>query len=119
MDARLEPLTAICLELPEAERTVREPNAQFTVRRRTFAYFLDDHHGDGIVAVACKAPDSHPQALVDTDPGRFYLPDYLGPRGWVALRLDQGEVDWEEVAGLVTGSYLQVAPKKLAAQVLG
>ena len=51
MDARLEPLSAICLQLPEAERVIYEPHAQFRVRKRTFAYFLDDHHGDGIVGI--------------------------------------------------------------------
>ena len=47
------------------------------------------------------------------------MPSYLGSRGWVALRLDVGEVDWAEVEDLVTDSYVQVAPKRLAAQVLG
>ena len=113
MDSRLDRLSAICAELPEAERVIHEPHAQFKVRRRTFAYFLDDHHGDGIVAVTCKAPGSQPQALIDANPdGRFYLPSYLGPKGWIALRLDRETVDWTEVADLVAESYLQVAPKK-------
>ena len=119
-DPRLTKLTAICAELPEAERVLYPPHAQFRVRKRTFAYFLDDHHGDGIVAVSCKAPGSQPQALIDANPGgRFYLPSYLGPRGWVALRLDRDDVDWTEVGDLVTESYLQIAPKRLAALVSG
>ena len=119
-DPRLSRLTAICTELPEAERVDYPPHAQFRVRKRTFAYFLDDHHGDGIVGVTCKAPGSQPQALIDANPGgRFYWPSYLGPRGWVALRLDRDDVDWTEVADLVTESYLQIAPKRLAAQLLG
>ena len=60
-----------------------------------------------------------PQGLVDADPNRFYLPSYLGSRGWIALRLDRDAVDWTEVADLVTESYVQIAPKRLAAQVLG
>ena len=52
------------------------------------------------------------------DPAKFYLPAYIGPRGWVGLRLDIGEVDWDEVKELVTGSYLQTAPRKLAALVV-
>ena len=120
MDPRLEPLSEICLKLPEAERVIYEPHAQFRVRKRTFAYFLDDHHGDGIVGLTCKAPGSQPQAIIDANPdGRFYVPSYLGPRGWIALRLDLGTIDWTEVADLVAESYIQVAPKKLAAQVLG
>jgi predicted DNA-binding protein (MmcQ/YjbR family) len=46
---------------------------------------------------------------------RFYLPPYVGPKGWVALRLDLGEVDWNEVAELVLDSYRLVAPRRLAA----
>jgi len=42
------------------------------------------------------------------------LPAYIGPRGWVALRLDRGEVDWSEVAEVVTGSYRLIAPKRVA-----
>ena len=119
MDPRLDPLSAICLKLPEAERFIHEQHAQFTVRKRTFAYFLDDHHGDGIVGLTVKAPGGQPQGLIDANPDRFYKASYLGSRGWVSLRLDVGEVDWAEVEDLVTESYIQVAPKKLAAQVLG
>jgi hypothetical protein len=115
MDERLEPLSAICLALPEAERVIHEPHAQFVVRKRTFAYFLDDHHGDGIVGITGKGPHE----LIAAHPERYYRPSYLGHRGWVALRLDTGEVDWADVEDLVTGSYLQVAPKRLAAQLLG
>ena len=61
MDPRLEPLSAICLALPEAERVIHEPHAQFSVRKRTFAYFLDDHHGDGIVGLTVKAPGGQPR----------------------------------------------------------
>ena len=86
----------------------------FRVRNRTFAYYLDDHHGDGIVALACKAPDGLNEALVAADPERLYQPAYIGPRGWTGLRLDTASVDWAEVADLVTESYLLVAPKRLA-----
>jgi predicted DNA-binding protein (MmcQ/YjbR family) len=119
MDSRLEPLSAICLALPEAERVDAEPHAQFRVRKRTFAYFLDDHHGDGIVGITVKAPGGQPQGLIDAHPDRFYKAAYLGSRGWVSLRLDVGEVDWAEVEDLVTESYIQVAPKRLAALVTG
>jgi predicted DNA-binding protein (MmcQ/YjbR family) len=61
-------------------------------------------------------PDDN-TALVDTQPRRFYLPDYLASRGWVALRLDIGKVDWGEVKELLSGSYALIAPKRLAKQV--
>jgi predicted DNA-binding protein (MmcQ/YjbR family) len=84
------------------------------VRKKTFAYYLDDHHGDGIVALSCKVLPHENAALVAASPARFYLPAYIGPRGWVALRLDVGDVDWDEVTELVAGSYMLVAPKRLA-----
>jgi hypothetical protein len=86
-------------------------------RTKTFAYFLNNHHGDGIVAVTCKVLPGDNTALVAAQPARFYLPAYIGSRGWVALRLDTGEVDWDEVAELVACSYRLVAPKRLAAMV--
>lgn len=116
-DGRLVRLTGICGALPESRREYNGQHAIFRVRRRTFAYYLDDHHGDGIVALACKAASGWNDALVSAEPDRFYRPSYIGPRGWVALRLDSGKIDWEEVADLVTDSYLLVAPKRLAALV--
>ncbi len=53
-------------------------------------------------------------ALVAAQPERLYLPAYIGPKGWVALRLDLGKIDWDEVAELMRGSYLLTAPKRLA-----
>lgn len=113
-DPRLTKLSDICLKFPEATRTDTGRHASFTVRKKTFAWLLDDHHGDGIVSVCCKMGLGENEEVVQADPKRFYLPAYIAHRGWVALRLDQGEINWEEVAGLVTGSYSLVAPKSLA-----
>src|SRR5580658_1704989 len=112
-EPRLVRLTAICLALPEATRECSGSHAGFYVRKKTFAYFLNDHHGDGIVSVACKALPGENTALAAAQPARFYLPAYIGPKGWVALRLDAGKVDWEEVADLAAASYRQIAPKSL------
>jgi len=116
-DPRLVRLTKICLALPETARDYNGQHAGFLVRKKTFAYFLNDHHGDGIVAVTGKALPGDNQVLAAAQPSRFYLPAYIGPRGWVALRLDVGAVDWDEVAELVALSYKLTAPKRLAAQV--
>jgi hypothetical protein len=86
--ARLKRLTAICLALPEAVREVSGQHARFHVRKRSFAYFLNDHYEDGIVAVTCKVPRDEVTTLIKRDPTRFYLPDYLGPQGSIALCLD-------------------------------
>jgi predicted DNA-binding protein (MmcQ/YjbR family) len=117
-DRRLERITAICLALPEATRDYDGQHATFRVRKRTFAYYLDDHQGDGILGVVFKAPEGMNDALAAGEPERFYIPAYIGHRGWLGLRLDGGRVDWREVADLVTESYLLVAPKRLAAAVV-
>jgi len=113
-DPRLVRATKICLALPEAVREMHGSHAAFLVRKKTFAYFLDNHHNDGIVAITCKVLPGENEALATAQPKRFYLPAYIGPRGWIALRLDVGKVDWEEVSDLVLCGYQLVAPKKLA-----
>jgi phosphoribosylglycinamide formyltransferase-1 len=112
-DWRLAHLTRICMALPETARRDSGSHAAFLVRKKIFAYFLNDHHGDGIVSVACKALPGDNTALAAAQPARFYLPAYIGPRGWIALRLDRGKVDWDEVAELVVGSYRLIAPPRL------
>ena len=118
-DPRLVRLTKICLALPETARDYNGSHAGFLVRKKTFAYFLNDHHGDGIVAVACKVLPGDNAALVDAHAARFYLPAYIASRGWVALRLDTAKVDWFEVKELVTTSYRLVAPKTLTRTLPG
>lgn len=108
-------VTGICLALPEAVCERKGDHTVFTVRRKVFGYFLSNHHGDGIVSICAKALPGDNAALIAADPARFYSPAYIGPRGWVALRLDRGKVDWDEVKELVTGSYLLTAPRRQAA----
>jgi hypothetical protein len=55
--------------------------------------------------------------LVARDPRRYYLPAYIGPRGWVALHLDRRPLDWDEIEALVKTSYRAVAPKRRAARL--
>lgn len=114
---RLARLTGISQSLPETQCRRHGSHAAFLVRQKVFAYFLDNHHGDGIVAIAGKVLPGDNTALAAAQPERFYLPAYIGPRGWVALRLDRGSIDWDEVAELMRGSYALVAPKRLAEQV--
>jgi predicted DNA-binding protein (MmcQ/YjbR family) len=113
-DSRLARITEIALSLPEVSRKIYGSHAQFLVRKKTFAYLLDNHHGDGIVAVTCKVLPGDNKALANSQPARFYLPDYLASKGWVALRLDVGKVDWDEVKELLFSSYALIAPKRLA-----
>jgi predicted DNA-binding protein (MmcQ/YjbR family) len=116
-EARLARLTKICVALPDATREVMGSHAGFRVRKKTFAYFLNDHHGDGIVSVCAKVLPGDNTALISAQPARFYMPSYIGPKGWVALRLDRGAVDWKEVGELVKTSYQLVAPKRLLSKL--
>src|ERR1700730_9850987 len=116
-DPLLARLTEIALTFPEATRQIYGSQAQFLVRKKTFAYFLDNHHGDGVVGVTCKVLTGDNKALTEAQPARFYLPAYLASKGWVALRLDVGKVDWGEVKELLVGSYALIAPKRLAEQL--
>ncbi len=111
----LRRLTELCLRFPEASVERQGSHATFRVRKKVFAYFLDDHHGDGIVAVCVKTRLGENGDLARERPSEFYLPAYIGPRGWVGFRLDVPSVSWDEVASLVASSFAIVAPKTLAA----
>jgi hypothetical protein len=109
-------VAAIAAALPEATCT-GDQHLTLAIRKKTFAYFLDDHHGDGIVGIAFKAAAGEQEALVRSAPERFYVPSYLGARGWVGLRLDVGRVNWAEVRELLTDAYRLQAPRRLVAQL--
>jgi hypothetical protein len=89
----------------------------FLVRGKKFAYFLVDHHGDGRVAVQCKAEKGLNATLVDVDPERFFLPPYMAHHGWIGLYVDAGRIDWDELEDLLRDAYRLTAPKSLARQV--
>lgn len=113
---RLERLTRLCLALPESTAS-GEQHISFLVRGKTFAYHLVDHHGDGRFALCCKAAAGENARLAAADPARFFMPPYIGPKGWLGLDLDGGDLDWIEIEKFVRDSYRLVAPKRLAAQV--
>ena len=112
-DPRLQRLSALCLELPQVERRLAGDHADFRVRGRVFAYFLDNHHGDGIVAVCCKSELGENIDRASREAARYYLPAYIGARGWFGLRLDRPSIDWSEVRAVIEASYRLAAPRKL------
>jgi phosphoribosylglycinamide formyltransferase-1 len=112
-DAGLARLTKICLALPEVSREMKGEHAAYAVGKKTFVYYLNDHHGDGIVGFAWKVLKGDNTALILANPERFYPPAYLASSGWVGMRLDRGKVDWSEVKELVATSYRLLAPKRL------
>jgi predicted DNA-binding protein (MmcQ/YjbR family) len=113
-DARLERVTALCLSLPQTERALRGDHADFRVRQKVFAYFLNSHHNDGIVSVCVRGESGEGADRAARAPALYYLPAYIGARGWFGLRLDTHTTDWREVSQLIELSYCRIAPKKLA-----
>jgi predicted DNA-binding protein (MmcQ/YjbR family) len=95
--------------LPEAVEGTTVHHRNLNVRGKSFVIFAD---GDGRPSLWIKSTAGEQAELVASDPDRFFVPPYLGPRGWVGMRLDV-DVDWEEVAELVTDAYRLAAPKRL------
>lgn len=113
VDQALREVRRICLGLPEVTERLSHGAPSFFIRdKRTIAMFHDDHHGDGILGLWCPAFPGVQEELVETEPDRFYRPPYVGPSGWVGVRLDRS-VDWDEIAGIVTDAYRKVGPKTL------
>ena len=113
----LERVRQICLALPETSERLSHGAPTFFVRgKRAFLMVLTDHHGDGRFALWCAAPDGLQRMLVEADAERFFVPPYVGHRGWLGMRLDRG-LDWDDVAGIAEDAYAQVAPPALLARV--
>lgn len=109
----------ICLAMPEvSERLSHGSPAWFIREKKTLAMFLDDHHGDGRLAIWVPAPPGAQEMLVEEEPERFFVPPYVGPSGWIGVQLDV-DVDWDEVTAIVEDAYRKVAPKKLIALLDG
>jgi predicted DNA-binding protein (MmcQ/YjbR family) len=109
----IDRLRAICLSLPEAVEKEAWGDPTFRVRDKIFAM---EKSGDGRSSLWCKAPAGSQMVLVGADSRRFFVPPYVGHKGWIGVRLDD-KPDWEEVAALVKRSYRLTAPKRLAAMV--
>jgi hypothetical protein len=107
-------IRAICLGLPEV---VEKPfgghtSPAFRVRDKMFAVISEDR-----TSMTVKAPPGVQAILINSDPERFFVPKYVGSKGWVGIRLYPGAPpDWEEVGEIICESYAMTAPKRLVAQ---
>lgn len=107
-------LRQLCLALPEVtERLSHGEPTWFVQGKKTFV-MSSNHHHDDRVAFWCAAPDGAQEMLVGAEPERFFVPPYVGHRGWLGVYLDV-PVDWDQVADLVVDAYRRVAPRKLVA----
>ena len=108
-----DPVRAVALQLPETSERLSHGAPTYFIRgQNTFVMCMGDHHGDGRVALWCSAAPGVQAELVDQEPDRFFVPPYVGGRGWIGVRIDV-DVDWDEIAGIVTDAYRNVAPKTL------
>jgi predicted DNA-binding protein (MmcQ/YjbR family) len=103
----------LCLALPEAEERPAHGMADFRVQGKTFATYAINHHGDGRIALWLNAPAGAQHHHVSTEPRHFFVPPYVGPRGWLGVNLDKG-ISWKVVARLLRDAYANVAPARLA-----
>ena len=106
----------ICLWFPETEQVTAHGSPDFRVKGRTFATYVINHHGDGHLALWLRSPPGAQSLYVDAEPECFYVPPYVGPKGWLGVDLDKG-LSWLRVADLVREAYAEVAPKSLTAQL--
>jgi hypothetical protein len=112
-------IIAIVEGLPEAGVVTAGTHLSLEVRQKRFGWYLDDHHGDGRLAINCKAPPGIAQQLANHAPERFHIPKYASHLGWVGLWLDAPKVDWAEVEAILVGAYRLTAPKKLIVELDG
>ena len=122
MVAKKDPVAEVrklCLALPEVEERLSHGAPTWFVRgKKTLATVWDDHHGDGRLALICAAPPGVQAQLVDEEPKRFYVPAYVGHRGWIGVRLDV-KPDWTEIREILADAYRCVAPAKLVKEFEG
>jgi hypothetical protein len=112
----LDRLRALCLSYPEViERISHNEPAWFVRGKKTLATYADHHHDDRL-AFWCPAPEGAQEVLAGSDPERYFVPPYVGHRGWLGVYLDV-DVDWDAVSLIVDDAYRRVAPKTLVAQL--
>jgi hypothetical protein len=115
----IERLRRLCMALPEVTERLSHGEPTWFVRDRKVFVNLSDHHHDDRFAFWCAAPPGAQHALVASEPTRFFVPPYVGHRGWVGVRLDVEPIDWQEIAELVEDAYRQIAPARLVARLDG
>jgi predicted DNA-binding protein (MmcQ/YjbR family) len=113
---RLARVRKICLALPEATEKEAWGDPTWRVRDRIFAMQKGNYEG-GRPSLWLKAPPGEQPVMVESDPDRFFVPPYVGHKGWVGVYLDGRRVDWVELEKLVESSYRLIAPKRVAARL--
>jgi hypothetical protein len=114
-DADLKRIRAICMTFPEAAEKLSHGSPAFFIEKgKVYAYFWNNHHGDGHTAALVKTSGREEQAmLVEMDPDFYHIPPYLGPSGWIGMELNGDATDWQRVEDRIAMSWEMVAPRRL------
>ena len=113
----VDKLRRICMAFPEATERLSHAEPTWFVRGKRVFVMMSDHHHDDRVGFWAPAPPGDQKALVSSDPQRFFVPKYVGGKGWIGVYLDVPNVDWEQIAEIVEDAYRTVAPRKLVAEL--
>ena len=108
----------VCRSFPEVEERTGHGMPDFKVAGKSFATLTVNHHGDGRIALLVHSPPGVQHLHVDGEPAFYFVPPYVGPRGWLGVHLDKGN-DWFTIAMRVREAYVHVAPERLLAELGG
>ncbi len=113
-----EKLRELCFAMPEVSERLSHGSPSFFIREKRVlcSFHPAGHHAEGFTSIWVPAPPGVQEELVEDEPERFYRPQYVGPSGWVGVRLDR-EVDWDEIDAMLREAYRMKAPKTLARQL--
>src|SRR5688572_31776264 len=106
----------IMASLPETEEFISHGSPTFRVRGKIFAGYTINHHGDGRVALVLIAPSGAQKLFTKMQPDAYFVPPYVGPKGWLGIELDKG-LSWQTIFEHVKDAYEVVAPRELASTV--
>jgi len=101
----------IALALPDTSERLSHGEPTFFVKDRSFATMDTYHHGSAHYAVHVAAPLGAQDVLTRSDPERFFVPPYVGVRGWVGVVLDD-DPDWAELERLLSDAHSHVLARR-------
>jgi hypothetical protein len=110
-ERQLKRVRDFVLALPNVTEKSSHGSPGFFVKKKAFAYFLNNHHGDGRLALWCMAPPGAQAMLVDSDEDVYFVPPYVGVNGWIGVRLDK-QAPWAQVAAILESAYETRAAKR-------
>lgn len=108
---------ALARELPEVGRKTSHGSPGWSVggeKGKLFAIIADHHHGEDAVGLLVKASGADEMSgLIEAQPDIYYWPKYYGASGWLGIKLNRRDVDWDQVSEWLQRSWELAAPRRL------